>query len=130
MIAHEPRKPCLATTDSHDAVSALTSQQFGTGDGITFEAPFGHGGERLHEWMFGKTRAGDRRVAPIWRDSVPLSFLGAPSPRSGTLRAQMTVWNDSRPVRWHTVDRVDHRATTPKPADDTTVIETSPATVH
>jgi dihydrofolate reductase len=25
---------------------------FGTGDGLTFEAPFGHAGQRLHEWMF------------------------------------------------------------------------------
>lgn len=25
---------------------------FGTGEGLTFEAPFGHAGERLHEWMF------------------------------------------------------------------------------
>ena len=25
---------------------------FGTGEGLTREAPFGHAGERLHEWMF------------------------------------------------------------------------------
>lgn len=25
---------------------------FGTGEGLSFEAPFGHAGERLHEWMF------------------------------------------------------------------------------
>ncbi|HET7490103.1 MAG TPA: dihydrofolate reductase family protein [Acidimicrobiales bacterium] len=25
---------------------------FGTGDGLSVEAPFGHAGERLHEWMF------------------------------------------------------------------------------
>jgi dihydrofolate reductase len=25
---------------------------FGTGEGLTLEAPFGHAGERLHEWMF------------------------------------------------------------------------------
>ena len=24
---------------------------FGTGEGLSFEAPFGHAGERLHEWM-------------------------------------------------------------------------------
>lgn len=30
---------------------------FATGDGITFEDPFGHAGERLHEWMFA-TRFG------------------------------------------------------------------------
>jgi dihydrofolate reductase len=26
---------------------------FGTGEGLSREAPFGHAGERLHEWMFG-----------------------------------------------------------------------------
>jgi dihydrofolate reductase len=25
---------------------------FGTGEGLSLEAPFGHAGERLHEWMF------------------------------------------------------------------------------
>jgi dihydrofolate reductase len=25
---------------------------FGTGEGLTFEAPFGHAGHRLHEWVF------------------------------------------------------------------------------
>ncbi|MCB0873296.1 MAG: dihydrofolate reductase family protein [Thermoleophilia bacterium] len=25
---------------------------FGTGDGLTRDAPFGHAGERLHQWMF------------------------------------------------------------------------------
>lgn len=25
---------------------------FGTGDGVTHDEPFGHAGERLHEWMF------------------------------------------------------------------------------
>ncbi len=26
---------------------------FGTGEGLSRDAPFGHAGERLHEWMFG-----------------------------------------------------------------------------
>ena len=30
---------------------------FGTGDGQSRETPFGHAGERLHEWMF-RTRWG------------------------------------------------------------------------
>ena len=25
---------------------------FGTGEGLSLDAPFGHAGERLHEWMF------------------------------------------------------------------------------
>jgi dihydrofolate reductase len=31
---------------------AISLDGFGTGDGITADAPFGHAGERLHEWMF------------------------------------------------------------------------------
>ena len=31
---------------------SISLDGFGTGDGITEEAPFGHAGERLHEWMF------------------------------------------------------------------------------
>src|SRR3954451_8234153 len=34
---------------------------FGTGEGITREQPFGHAGERLHEWMFA-TRSWHERV--------------------------------------------------------------------
>jgi len=42
---------------------------FGTGDGITVDAPFGHAGERLHEWMFA-TR--------FWR-----SMVGEPGGSTG-----------------------------------------------
>ena len=31
---------------------SISLDGFGTGDGITSDAPFGHAGERLHEWMF------------------------------------------------------------------------------
>ena len=31
---------------------SISLDGFGTGDGITTDAPFGHAGERLHEWMF------------------------------------------------------------------------------
>ena len=34
---------------------------FGTGEGMSQEAPFGHAGERLHEWMF---------VTRAWRERV------------------------------------------------------------
>jgi dihydrofolate reductase len=34
---------------------------FGTGEGLTREAPFGHAGDRLHEWMF-ETRWWHERV--------------------------------------------------------------------
>ena len=31
---------------------SISLDGFGTGAGLTHEAPFGHAGERLHEWMF------------------------------------------------------------------------------
>ena len=35
---------------------SISLDGFGTGEGITFDAPFGHAGQRLHEWRF-TTRA-------------------------------------------------------------------------
>jgi dihydrofolate reductase len=34
---------------------SISLDGFGTGEGLTLEEPFGHAGDRLHEWMF-KTR--------------------------------------------------------------------------
>jgi dihydrofolate reductase len=31
---------------------SISLDGFGTGEGLTFDAPFGHAGQRLHEWMF------------------------------------------------------------------------------
>ena len=31
---------------------SISLDGFGTGQGLTFDAPFGHAGHRLHEWMF------------------------------------------------------------------------------
>lgn len=31
---------------------SISLDGFGTGEGLTFDAPFGHAGERLHEWAF------------------------------------------------------------------------------
>jgi dihydrofolate reductase len=36
---------------------SISLDGFGTGEGLTFDAPFGHAGQRLHEWMFA-TRFG------------------------------------------------------------------------
>lgn len=35
---------------------SISLDGYGTGEGFTLEAPFGHAGHRLHEWMFA-TRA-------------------------------------------------------------------------
>jgi hypothetical protein len=31
---------------------SISLDVFATGEGQSFDAPFGHAGERLHEWMF------------------------------------------------------------------------------
>src|SRR5207247_8866749 len=47
---------------------SISLDGFGTGDGITFDAPFGHAGERLHEWMFAtrfwRSMVGDTGGSP------------------------------------------------------------------
>ena len=30
---------------------SISLDGFGTGEGLTFDAPFGHAGHRLHEWV-------------------------------------------------------------------------------
>jgi hypothetical protein len=40
---------------------SISIDGFGTGEGLTLDAPFGHAGERLHEWMF-KTK--------MWTDLI------------------------------------------------------------
>jgi dihydrofolate reductase len=42
---------------------AISLDGFGTGDGLTAEQPFGHAGERLHEWMLA-TRWWGEEVGP------------------------------------------------------------------
>jgi hypothetical protein len=36
---------------------SISLDGFGTGDDVTFDAPFGHAGERLHDWMFATPAA-------------------------------------------------------------------------
>jgi len=40
---------------------SISLDGFGTGEGLTVDAPFGHAGHRLHEWMFA-TRFGRREL--------------------------------------------------------------------
>lgn len=61
---------------------------FATGEGQSLEAPFGHAGERLHEWFFptrtfqrmiGKTGGStgvDDAVAGTWADGIGAEIMG------------------------------------------------------
>lgn len=74
---------------------------FGTGDGITFEAPFGHAGERLHEWMFAtrfwRSMVGDAGgtsgVDHSFAERIDLGF-GAEIMGRGKFGPQTGPWTD------------------------------------
>ena len=50
---------------------SISLDGFGTGEGQSLESPFGHAGERMHEWMFARRRQSpwDRRFVRVrgWR---------------------------------------------------------------
>jgi dihydrofolate reductase len=49
---------------------AISLDGFGTGEGLTAEQPFGHAGERLHEWMFATQFWADMTGEPGARGSA------------------------------------------------------------
>ena len=75
---------------------------FATGEGISFETPFGHAGERLHEWMFA-TRFGRAMLGePGGSDGVDNAFaerhdslgIGAEIMGRGKFGPQTGPWTD------------------------------------
>jgi len=48
---------------------------FGTGEGQSLEAPFGHAGQRLHEWMFAARRGREMLGRPGGSRGVDDAFL-------------------------------------------------------
>ena len=86
---------------------SISLDGFGTGEGQSHDAPFGHAGERLHDWMFatrfptggwaagwveggtrgGEGRTGERREgwidlpAGLWHDQISgAHHPGGPTP--------------------------------------------------
>ena len=57
---------------------SISLDGFGTGDVQTLDAPFGHAGERLHEWMFSKTSAGsvDAAMAALHDPGIGAEIMG------------------------------------------------------
>ncbi len=72
---------------------------FGTGDGQTLEAPFGHAGTRLHEWFFptrtfremsgesGGSTGVDDAFASNWGPGIGAEIMG-----------RNKFWTPARPV--------------------------------
>ncbi len=64
---------------------SISLDGFGTGDGLSREAPFGHAGERLHEWMFatrmwrksGGSRGVDDAFAQEHGSAIGAEIMGA-----------------------------------------------------
>lgn len=80
---------------------SISLDGFGTGDGLTFDAPFGHAGERLHEWMFatrfwhsmvgeaGGTAGVDHSFAVRHGPGIGAEIMGR-----GKFGPQTGPWND------------------------------------
>lgn len=69
---------------------SLSLDGFATGDGLSMESPFGHAGERLHEWMFatrfarevvlgepGGTEGVDHALADRFGPGIGAEIMGA-----------------------------------------------------
>jgi dihydrofolate reductase len=76
---------------------AISLDGFGTGEGQSLEAPFGHAGERLHEWMFATRwwRGGEK---PGGSGGVDDAFAQQHGPRIG---AEIMGANKFGPKGWH-----------------------------
>ena len=80
---------------------SISLDGFGTGEGITFEAPFGHAGHRLHEWYFAtrfwRSMVGDAGgavgVDNAFAERIELGF-GAEIMGRGKFGAQTGPWTD------------------------------------
>lgn len=68
---------------------SISLDGFGTGEGLSLDAPFGHAGERLHEWMFetrwgremigqpGGTSGIDNTLLRLFASGVGAEIMGA-----------------------------------------------------
>jgi dihydrofolate reductase len=85
MSATQPRK-VISRVRVHNFSVSLDG--FGTGDGQCFEAPFGHAGNRLHEWFFptetfhaiqgrdGGSAGVDDAFARQWSSGIGAEIMG------------------------------------------------------
>jgi dihydrofolate reductase len=81
---------------------SISLDGFGTGEDLTFEAPFGHAGRRLHEWFTatntfrsmvgapGGSRGVDDAVASVWNDGIGAEIMGR-----GKFGPQTGPWDEA-----------------------------------
>src|SRR5262249_26087917 len=71
---------------------------FGTGDGQSLETPFGHAGERLHEWMFETRWWHQMQGEPGGSRGIDDAFLRLHDPEVG---AEVMGSRKFGPPDWH-----------------------------
>ena len=62
---------------------SISLDGFGTGEPQSLDAPFGHAGERLHEWMFGTRWWGEMVGRPGGSRGVDDAFARQHGPEIG-----------------------------------------------
>jgi dihydrofolate reductase len=77
---------------------SISLDGFGTGEGLSREAPFGHAGERLHEWMFATRWWHERMGEPGGSAGVDDAFLRLHDQRIG---AEIMGSGKFGPPGWH-----------------------------
>jgi len=82
---------------------SISLDGFGTGQGLTFEEPFGHAGERLHQWMFATSfwdeqsggRGADDAIARRHEPGIGAEIMGR-----GKFGPQTGPWTDEEWRGW------------------------------
>ncbi len=77
---------------------AVSLDGFGTGEGLTHEEPFGHAGEKLHEWMFATRFWGKMIGEPGGTEGVDDAFALQHGPGIG---AEIMGAGKFGPPGWH-----------------------------
>ncbi|HKZ19836.1 MAG TPA: dihydrofolate reductase family protein [Acidimicrobiia bacterium] len=77
---------------------AISLDGFGTGEGLTQEEPFGHAGERLHEWMFATHFWSEMVGQPDGSRGVDNAFAEGHGPGIG---AEVMGAGKFGPPGWH-----------------------------
>ena len=77
---------------------AISLDGFGTGEGLSLDAPFGHAGERLHEWMLATRFWGEMVGEPGGTAGVDDAFAQRHGPGIG---AEIMGARKFGPPGWH-----------------------------
>lgn len=77
---------------------SISLDGFATGEGLSLDAPFGHAGERLHEWMFATRSGREMSGQPGGTGGIDDAFARMFAPGIG---AEIMGAGKFGPPRWH-----------------------------